>query len=202
MLGLTGTVQTGKSELAKVFEECGFTFYDLNDPQCDLRAKGTPRYDMFEAQFPGALRDDGAKLPQFYDSVTREFYHPRIQEDIELLVPIVQKLCTDAATESRRIVLSWEYLAELAKHLPLDHTLLMTINEKMWMKRLEARLKGRGMTGEVTLARVHKIIDLLYVWPYNIQQDVEREMAGNFTTFDVSAEDWNAGLLRKLLKSL
>jgi hypothetical protein len=200
VLGIAGTVQTGKSELAPVFEECGFQFLDLNDPQCDLRAKGTARYDLFETHYPGALKPCGSKTGKFYDLVSPEFYHARVREDTELVVPLVLEWLNAAG--SHPVALAWEYLPAIAHRLPLDHTLLFVTEEQVWMERLRERLKSRGAEGDVTDERIHRIIDLLDVWPDKILLDVDRSMRGKYGLFDVSAPEWNANELRPLLRRL
>lgn len=197
VLGVTGTVQTGKSELRNVFEECGWVFHDLNDPQCDLRAKGTERYDLFQSRFPGCIREDGAKTGEFYRSVTSEFYHPRVHEDLELLPPVVHELIEAAG--SQRVVLAWEYLPLIAHAIPLDHTLLFTSDHKIWMERLHIRARDRGVKGEITPELIRHMLDLLNVWPETIREQVEKHMAGKFTVVDVSPEDWGAQELRTWL---
>lgn len=199
ILGVSGTVQTGKSELRQTFEECGWIFHDLNDPQCDLRAQGTRRYEMFMSKFPGCLKECGSKTGLFYDLVTSEFYQARVREDIELLVPITLKLCNEAG--NKPVALSWEYLPFIAKQLPLDHTLLFESEQEIWMKRLHARLAERGVTGEITEKRIIRALDILDVWPKKIREHIEREMVGNFTIIDVSSKNWGADRLSDWLKS-
>lgn len=198
VLGIAGTVQTGKSELAPVFAECGWKFLDLNDPQCDLRAKGTARYDLYMSRFPGCLKECGSKTGDFYDLVDPAFYMDRVREDMNLLVPVVLDWCKQAAPLP--VALSWEYLPFIADRLPLDHTLLFVSNEQVWMERLHARLKSRGVQGEVTDDRIRKVLDMLDVWPDKIKAQVEEKMAGKFSTFDVSPADWGAEQLRVWLQ--
>ncbi|MES2623585.1 MAG: hypothetical protein V4576_04245 [Patescibacteria group bacterium] len=193
-LGLAGTVQTGKSELASVFEDCGWKFLDLNDPQCDLRAKGTDRYNLFPS---GSLKECGSKTGQFYDLVSPEFYQARVAEDSQLLVPIILEWCANAAPQP--VVLSWEFLPSISDRIQLDHTLYCVSNLQIWMERLHTRLKGRGMTGEIPDERIWHVIDVLNVWPDKIAAAVQEKMAGNFTEFDVSAPDWGESELRPWL---
>lgn len=199
VLGIAGTVQTGKSELAPMFVECGWNYLDLNDPQCDLRAEGTDRYSMFMSQFPGCLKPCGSKTGTFYDVVTPDFYHARVAEDLELVVPPVREWLSAQTGPS---IIAWEYLPLIAHNLPIDHTLLFVSDEQIWMERLRTRLRGRGAVGDITDERIRKAIDLLDVWPSKIRADAEKHLPGRFSTFDVSGPDWGVESLRPLLKQL
>lgn len=197
VLGIAGTVQTGKSELAPVFAECGWSFLDINDQQCDLRARGTERYDMYMSRFPGCLKPCGSKTGQFYELVDPGFYQERVREDINLVIPMVLDWCRNQG--SAPVALSWEYLPFVASELGLEHTLLFESSDDVWMRRLDARLRSRGFQGDVTTDIIRRILDMLDVWPSKIRAQVEEKMAGRFSVIDVSPENWGADTLRQWL---
>ncbi len=196
ILGITAPVQMAKVQLRGTFEDCGWEFCDLNDLQCELREKGTERYELFNRSFPGCLKDDGGKTGRFYASVTREFYVARLEEDIPILAYMIRDKCLSAAG---KLVLSWEYLPFIASSLPLDHTLHFVSDHGVWFERIRSRAKEIGMVGELGDSDIERIIDLLNLQPETVLHQVQSAMAGKFTTLDVSDDDWGSAVVKKWL---
>ena len=197
VIGLTAPVQMAKVQLRPTFQTLGWTFLDINYLQCELREKGTERYELFNRSFPGCLKDDGGKTGRFYTSVTKEFYRARLAEDIPILADLVRDLCLK---ERGKIVLSWEYLPFIANRLLLDHTLHLVSDREVWFRRIRARAQEIGIVEELSDERIEKIIDLLNLQPETLLCQVKHAMPGNFTTLDVSDDDWGSSRVTRWLE--
>jgi len=203
ILGVTGTVQTGKMELEEVFRRRGWVFRELNDVACESRVKGTLRHQMYNSRFPGSLNDEGLKTAAFYTSVTRPFYRKRLAEDIELTELMARRFCTELPP-GQRLVLSWEYLAAIAPGIPFDHVLLFTCERARWLERIRSRLRRVGWQGgDPSDDEIKKMVALLGLSPERIHREIKQVMsASTLTVLDMSFDDWGAARLDEYLGTL
>ncbi len=144
VIGLTGGIGAGKSEVARVFRQAGVPVVDADCIAREQMRRGQPVYDEVVAAFgQGVLGPDGevdrkalARLV-FPDPARREtlnrITHPPVVEEVERRLAVLGEMgCEVAVVEAALLV-------ETGLHTALDGLLVVTAPEEERIARVAAR---------------------------------------------------------------
>ena len=143
--GLTGSIATGKSEVAKLFSAAGVPVFDSDAAVHDLYAEKTTT-DLLGKAFPEVIVDG---------KIDRQRLGQRVlgsREDLKklefLIHPLVRKRRKDFIAHWRKqnspfVVLDVPLLFETGEDKDLDYVIVVSANEEVQRKRAMAR---PGMT--------------------------------------------------------
>lgn len=156
VVGLTGSIATGKSTVARMFEELGAAHIDADKVAHGTYAKDGPAYPALVQYFGGDILTgtgevDRKKLAQ------RVFNAPADLRKLEAIVwPAVNAAIADKlmTTPEGLVVIEAAKLIEAKRNgtaLPHDYIVLVTATEDVQLERLMAR---DGCTREDALKRV------------------------------------------------
>jgi dephospho-CoA kinase len=143
--GLTGSIATGKSEVAKLFSIAGIPVFDSDAAVHDLYAEKTTT-DLLGKAFPEVIvggKIDRQRLGQ------RVLGSPRDLKKLESLIhPLVRKKRKDFITHWRKqncllVVLDIPLLFETGQDKEVDYAIVVSASEDVQRKRAMAR---PGMT--------------------------------------------------------
>lgn len=114
IIGLTGGIASGKSTVARVFEENGIPVIDADQLARDAVLPGTPALGEIAALFgSGVLNSDGTLNRQLLGA--RVFSEPQLRKRLEaILHPAIKSIAEERLAELRRSgVLAVIYMAPL-----------------------------------------------------------------------------------------
>lgn len=147
IIGLTGSIASGKSTVAKYLSELGAKVIDADQVARNVVQPNTPALKELVNSFgPGILNNDQTLNRQklativFKDSDARKtlenITHPRIEEEIN------REIRDFASTHPHgNLVLEVPLLIEVGWHKKVDQVWLVTVNEREQLNRLIKRDK-------------------------------------------------------------
>ena len=144
IIGLTGSIGTGKSMVASMFRELGGRTIDADQVARDVVLPDRPAYREIVAEFGEqvvrpdcALDRDAIRCAVFADAAKRrrleEIVHPRVIEEIATAIGHF----IEAGSEP--IIIEAALLIETASALPLDAVVVVTCDEQVQIERIRAR---------------------------------------------------------------
>jgi len=155
LLGLTGSISTGKSTVSKMLVAHGAALLDADQIAREVVAKGQPALLELAARFPGVVGPDGtldrARLGEriFSDPIERQalnaITHPRIQAEVFSRTEALIKKGVPV------IVYDAPLLIENRLHEAMEGVILVTAPEAVQRQRLTSR---DGLTDEQARARI------------------------------------------------
>ena len=146
-VGLTGSIATGKSEVAKLLSNAGIPVFDSDAAVHELYAE-KKTVALIEREFPGVLANG---------KIDRQLLGQRIlasPEDLKklesLIHPLVSAKRKQFVSQCKKrecpfVVLDIPLLYETGEEKELDYVVVVSANEEIQRKRALAR---PGMTGE------------------------------------------------------
>ncbi|WP_207641135.1 dephospho-CoA kinase [Peptoclostridium acidaminophilum] len=157
IIGLTGSMGTGKTTVSDFFKRKGIKVVDADDISRSLAKKGSPLLGVLEERFgPGVISNDGSldrkKLASIVfanEGMLRELnaiMHPRIIDEIKGHIARLE-----AAGETI-IVLDAPLLLETGLDELVDLVLLVTCDSKIQIDRIMARDGATHAEAEMRLA--------------------------------------------------
>jgi len=201
IVGVTGSMQSGKQELGPTWERIGYTFVDLN-PFAD-RAR-LAHFDEYVAMGLGnAIGSDGKETGAFYGRIQAE---PRLHRaTMEIEAPFVAQALTEylASLPQRGapIIVSWGYLYQLFElGIKVNHVILCRSNRETWVKRIQRRAAEMGWAG-MSEEQVNGLAKLLEMDPDSIQEAVTKAYPDDHHILDTSADDWGEAKLLELIRT-
>lgn len=144
---LTGSIATGKSEVAKLFSAAGIPVFDSDAAVHDLYAEKTTTDLLFKA-FPEVIIDGNIDRQRLGRRVLGS---PEDLKKLEVLVhPLVRKRRKDFIAHWRKqncplVILDIPLLFETGQDKEVDYVIVVSANEDVQRKRAMAR---PGMTEE------------------------------------------------------
>ncbi|NTW15615.1 MAG: hypothetical protein HGA38_04610 [Candidatus Moranbacteria bacterium] len=197
ILGLTGSMQSGKQELRPLFESHGYVFVDLNRI-VNLARLLYPR--VYRSRGLN-VTNDGSEGPGYYATLAASpTLHRRIQamENDFVIRQLAKHL---DSIDSDKIVLSWGYLYQLLGFVPVDHLLLFRSDPPIWIERI--RKKAASIGFEMTHAQVNTFAKDIEMDPVEIARSIASKIpADRLSVIDTSAEDYNKNGVDALLGKL
>ena len=158
VLGLTGGIATGKSLVARTFQELGAVVVDADELAHQVTAPGEPALEEIREAFGPQVFTPSGQLDRralgrvvFGNAELRrrleQIVHPRVRERLEEVVARLK------ATEVPLIVLEIPLLFETGEPLLrlIDRVVVVTAPEAVQLQRLMAR---NGFTDEEARARI------------------------------------------------
>lgn len=195
IIGLAGSIQSGKTELEHVYSEFGLKFINLN-LEGD-RARSSYMKPLFEELVPGGFMPNGKKNVNFYGKVAQT---PGMFDHImSIELPIIQEYALNSIknNHSGTLLLSWEYLYLLAPVINFDKIILLNCQDQdVWFRRLAIRSAERGLPNppmDFLLDVLEKnglttiVSTTIKTWPTEC------------LVVDTSTDDWGAENLRRAL---
>ena len=146
-VGLTGSIATGKTEVAKLFAAAEIPVFD-SDAEVHALYAGKPAAELLGSVFPGVVVDGRIDRQRLGQAVLGS---PEDLKKLELLVhPLVRKKQEDfiAHWQKQRspvVVLDIPLLFEIGREKELDYVIVVSADEGIQRKRALAR---PGMTEE------------------------------------------------------
>lgn len=145
IIGLTGNIASGKSTVGFYLQSLGATVIDADRLAREIVLPNTPALKEIVFSFgSGVLNEDGTlnreKLASivFNDSQARKklesITHPRIEEEVNRLIEHFNK-----SAPSSMLVLEIPLLIEVGWHKKVDQVWLVTVDERVQLKRLMQR---------------------------------------------------------------
>jgi dephospho-CoA kinase len=155
VLGLTGGIGSGKSTVARLFEERGVPVIDADLLSREAQAPGAPAHADIAAAWPEVIAPDGRVDRQrlgavvFNDPAARRrleaIMHPRIQELAEA------RLAALAAAGHRLAIYEASLLVEANRHRDFDGLVVVTVSPATQVARV---LQRGGLTEAQARARI------------------------------------------------
>lgn len=147
MIGLTGSIASGKSTVANYLRELGAEVIDADQVARQVVSPGTPALKEIVNSFgPSILQDDGTlnrkKMASivFQDAKSKDklesIIHPRIEEEIDRQM---RKFTKTRPTDI--LVLEVPLLIEVGWHKKVDQVWLVAVDPAEQLRRLMARDK-------------------------------------------------------------
>jgi dephospho-CoA kinase len=145
IVGLTGSIASGKTVVSEVLGEEGAHIIDADQIARDLVQPHTPAWEELRRAFGEKILGidgfiDRKKLADrvFSDPVQRDrlnrILHPRIKEEIDRRVSQIVQTEPDAI-----IVIDAPLLIETGTHRQMDAVIVVTADERQQIERLQAR---------------------------------------------------------------
>jgi dephospho-CoA kinase len=158
VIGITGNIASGKSSVARTFEELGARIIDADEVARAVVEPGEPAWKEIVMEFgekilePGGGKIERKKLADlvFRDEEKRkslnEITHPRIKEKIRGLLSEYEKGGARIAMVEATLIVEGGGLMEL-----LDGLIVVTADEETQIERL---IKDKGYTREEAVSRL------------------------------------------------
>jgi dephospho-CoA kinase len=146
-VGLTGSIATGKSEVAKLFSAAGIPVFESDAVVHDIYAE-TATMDLLGKMFPGVVVDGEIDRQRLGQRVLRS---PEELKKLESLIhPLVRKRRERFISYWRKkgsplVILDIPLLFETGQEKELDYVIVVSASEEVQRKRALAR---PGMTGQ------------------------------------------------------
>ena len=146
-VGLTGSIATGKSEVAKLFSTAGVPVFDSDAEVHELYAEKTT-VDLIGKTFPEAIAKSGIDRQRLGERVLGS---PEDLKKLELLIhPLVRKRREKFISYQRKrncpfVILDIPLLFETGENQELDYVVAISADEEVQRNRAMAR---PGMTQE------------------------------------------------------
>lgn len=145
LVGLTGSVATGKSTVAKMFKQCGAVVIDADELAHEVVKPGKPAWREIVALFgKTVLNQDRSLNRQVLGSIV--FRNPKKRRQLESIIhPRVAreqaKLTRQAARKNPTAVVIYDVplLFEVGIDKRMDKTILVTADRKTQIARLKKR---------------------------------------------------------------
>ena len=200
LIGVTGSMQTGKQELGPTFERLGFEFLDLNQFADFARVEYRDRYEALGL----GLQPNGKETGLFFQMVAHILGLHRATMEIEL--PVVARETKKALaglSTDRPVVVSWGYVYQLLAKLEPEFVLLTQTNQRVWLERLHRRLPQLGGAFEgVTDEQILELAATIEMMPEPIEAAVRAHMGDRYAVVDTSGDDWGAASLIETVSRL
>ncbi|MFA5048173.1 MAG: dephospho-CoA kinase [Patescibacteria group bacterium] len=203
IIGLTGSLQSGKTELAHVFSHGGFCFADLNDFANAVRQPGSPWYDEYvRLGLEDDIYDDGHKKTSYYLKVLSD---PELfQAMMAIELPAVKSLFEIALFNKQPempVILNWGYAYKYLGQIPMEHVIVFQARKEVWLRRLLRRAERLGIRGMNTKYMLQLVANI-DMEPEVILEKVRAHMDDRVTVFDTSDDDWGECQLPQVLAPL
>ena len=163
LVGLTGGVATGKSTVAKMFEQCGAVVIDADQLARDVVEPGKPAWREIVQLFgKTVLNPDRSLNRQTLGAIV--FRHPAKRQALETIVhPRVAReqvrLTREAARQDPQSVVIYDVplLFEAGIDKRVDHTIVVTADRNTQIARLKKR---NGLSRAEALRRIRSQMPL------------------------------------------
>ena len=203
IIGLTGSMQSGKTELRHVFEDMGFCFADLNEYADTVRSYGSPWYQQYvDLGLEGDISDDGHKRTSYYLKVMND---PALfQAMMEVELPAVKRLFEMSLRGYRHkapIILNWGYAYKYLGEIPMERVIVFQSRKEVWLRKLVRRAAELGLR-DMDAKKMLQLATNIDMQPEFILAKVREHMGDKVTVFDTSADDWGESQLWPMLVSL
>jgi len=157
LVGLTGGLASGKTTVAKLFQQCGAEIIDADQVARAVVQPGRVAWkDLVAAFGTGILNADRtlnreALAEKVFRSpkqlkVLNRIVHPRVAREQARLTRLITKECPDAV-----IIYDAALLIEANAHVRMDHVLLVTVDRPTQIARACQR---DGLSRQAALARI------------------------------------------------
>lgn len=155
--GITGNIASGKSSVARMFEELGARIIDADEVARTVVEPGEPAWKEIVAEFGEEVLDPGGGINRkrlaeivFSDETRRkrlnDITHPRIKERIRDLLMDYEKAGAAVVMVEATLIVERGRLREL-----LDGLIVVTADEETQIERL---VREKGYTREEASARL------------------------------------------------
>lgn len=202
VIGLTGTVQTGKQEFDELFEGLGVRFLNLNRFGNESRVNLHDDYKSLGLYLD--YDENGTRSAKYYEKIVDNPVMFDLVREIEWPF-ILERACKWLERDrSDLIVVSWEYLPWVCDQIHLDHLILAEVKRDVWMSRIKKKLGILGQSEEASEAEIIRLIKILQMEPERIKMKALEVMPGKITLVDTSGDNWGSDKMKvaatKLLK--
>jgi hypothetical protein len=200
LIGVAGSMQTGKIEMGPTWSRLGATFIDLNPDMNAARLKHRAELDAIG--LGGAFEADGREGAVFYRRVLADsaLHHAAM----EIVLPSAAQAIKERLQGERTgtLILSGGYLHRLFRYgITVDQVVIFQSARPIWIERIKRRAEQIGLTG-MTDDDVERIARILDRNPDSIEHEVSTAYHGRWTKFDTSDYGIAEANLSSLLSSL
>lgn len=194
VIGVTGSIQSGKSELREEFIGRGFAFVNLNRAGNNLRKGLLGKKDTVYAELgiDHLILPDGKRKGLFYEELAQNpDFHKKVRQfELWHVVAATQRYIEERLSDDQPIIINWEYPEDLIKFFKLDHLLLFEVRESIWLERCKERLDQIGWSHPTTDKDVWTLVEAIGVAPQALKNTIEFLLHPNdWSTVDASAND-------------
>ena len=153
IVGLTGNLASGKSEVAKIFKRLGAHVFDADEVSHRLMRKGTDIHRAIAKIFGDAFLAGNGELDR-HKLAERAFSHPKDLKKLNTLIHPGVILEAYRAIEKGKgkkgvVVLDVPLLFEAGIEKIADFTVMVTSNEKVMLRRARKRGVDRALAKKI-----------------------------------------------------
>ena len=137
-VGLTGGIGSGKSTVAKLFQQLGIDTIDADQIARQLTIQGTPQFEQITEVFGSAVIDDSGLLDRAALGII-VFNNSKKREMLEaILHPPIREYMLEKSQKSTSpyCILEIPLLIESGQYHEMDRVLVVTCNSSIRKKRL------------------------------------------------------------------
>lgn len=205
IIGVTGSMQSGKQEVGPVWSALGWHWLDLNDLVDDVHRRDRDSFYTELGLAPLGLKPNGRETFFYHQKIYRLPEVHRAAQDHEEAYVLERLLEMLPGINSDRIVLNWGYVYKLLGHgIPFDHVMVFHTQQRVWLDRIHRANRERlGWEGDPLPD--DGIIDMAQTIEMDadvIRRRVAEQMGQNWSLIDSSGDDWGEANLRQELVRL
>lgn len=194
-IGLTGSPQSGKSELEWAISGIsGVDYVDIFAQIIQLRATGSPHRSFYEVLMGEYLKPDWTQRFSYYTAMPKDRHlFERIREaDYERIAPKIQQLMFRNANKAARVIswVNWPLLIE--RWIMPDHIIYLECqNKEDWYKKIRERVGQRFWTAKIADDVIEKMLRGIDCHPEQILPRLEGLVSSDrLHKVDTTGNDW------------